>query len=171
MKKLLTLIALVAATSGFAASPYVGASAGYLIDDETGFYTARVGTDLLQTQGLTHSVEAEIGYASDKDMGLKIEIVPVLANYRFSGAIGSSAHRFYAGAGAGFSRQKLTGFVEDDAWAFAAQAFGGVETSVTPRTSFTLGARYLWVNKYTIANVGIGSSDDVSIEFGIRFRL
>jgi opacity protein-like surface antigen len=171
MKKLLTLIALAAATSAFAASPYVGASAGYLIDDEIGFYTARIGTDLVQKGGLTHSIEAEIGYASDTAYGVKLEIIPVMANYRLSGNLGTSPFRFYAGAGAGFSRQKLTRLIHDDAWAFAAQAFGGVEAVLTPRASLTLGARYLWLNDYTIANVGIGSSDDVSIELGIRFRL
>lgn len=171
MKKLITLIALSIATSAFAASPYVGASAGYLIDGETGFYTARIGTELAQAGGLTHAIEGEFGYTSDKDFGLKLEVIPVMANYRLSGNLGTSAHRFYAGAGAGFSRQKLTGFVHDDAWTFAAQAFAGFESSITERTSATLGARYLWLNKYTIANVGIGSSDDVSIEFGIRFRL
>ena len=125
----------------------------------------------MQDKGLTHSVEGEVGYMSDKDYGLKLEVIPVMANYRLSGNLGTSQFRFYSGAGAGFSRQKLTGLVHDDAWTFAAQAFGGVETILTPRTSLTLGARYLWLNNYTIANVRIGSSDDVSIELGIRFRL
>ena len=172
MKKLLTLIALTCASSAFAANPYVGASIGYLIDGEEDFYTFRVGTEIAQDKSLTHSLEGEIGYTSEKESGLKLEVIPVMANYRLTGGLGTNTNfRFYSGAGLGFSRQKLTGWVRDDAWTFAGQVFGGVETSLTPRTSATLGARYLWLNKYTIANVGIGSTDDVAIELGIHFRL
>ena len=172
MKKILTLILLSAASSAFAGNGYVGTSVGYLLDGEEALFTARVGSDVAQANGLIHSIEAEIGYASEKDAGVKLEIVPVMANYRVSGPLGQSQYNFYSGAGAGFSRQKLTGFgYGDDAWAFALQVFGGVEMKIAPSTSLTLGARYLWINKYTIANVGVGSSDDVALEIGVHFRL
>lgn len=171
MKKLLSVILLSAATSAFAGTPYVGASVGYLIDGEEALFTARVGTDVAKTNGLVHSIEGEVGYTSDSDFGLKLEIIPVMANYRIAGPLGHSQVNFYSGAGAGFSRQKLTGLVNDDAWAFALQAFGGVEIKVAPSTSLSVGARYLWINKYTIANVGVDSSDDVAIEVGVHFHL
>ncbi|MEO6004818.1 MAG: outer membrane beta-barrel protein [Opitutus sp.] len=172
MKKILTLILLLTAGSAFAGNPYVGTSAGYLIDGEEPLFTARVGSEIAQSNGLLHSIEAEIGYASEKESGVKLEIIPVMANYRLRGTLGHSEVNFYSGAGAGFSRQKLTGFgFGDDAWAFALQVFGGMEIKVAPSTSLTVGARYLWINKYTIANVGVGSSDDVALEVGIHFRL
>jgi len=171
MKKLITLILMSAASLAFADSPYAGASVGYLVDGEQAFFAARVGSEVAHGGGLIHSVEAEVGIGSTIDSGLRLNFVPVMANYRVTGATGHPGLSYYAGAGAGMSRQKLTGWVEDDAWAFAFQAFTGIELALTPRTSATLGARYLWINNYTIANVRMDSDDDVAVELGFRVRL
>lgn len=170
MKKLISLILISAASSAFASAPYAGTTVGYLVDGEQAFFSARVGSEVAKSGGLIHSVEGEVGIGSTTDSGLRLNFVPVMANYRLTGATGQPGLSYYAGAGAGMSRQKLTGWVEDDAWAFAAQAFGGVELALTPTTSATIGARYLWLNNYTIANVRMASDDDVVVELGFRVR-
>jgi opacity protein-like surface antigen len=171
MKKLITLILVLAATSTYAGTPYAGASVGYLRDSEQAFFAARVGSEVARAGGLIHSVEGEVGIGSTIDSGLRLNFVPVMANYRLTGLTAYPGLSYYAGAGAGMSRQKLTGWVEDDAWAFALQAFGGVELSLTPSTSVTLGARYIWINNYTIANVRMDADDDIGVELGFRVRL
>ena len=171
MKKLISLILLSAASSAFAGSTYLGTSAGYLVDSEQGFFAARIGSEVAKAGSLTHNVELEVGVGSTLDSGLRLNLVPVMANYRLTGETGQPSLGFYSGAGAGMSRQKLTGLIEDDAWAFAFQAFAGIEVAVTPTASFTLGARYLWINNYTVANVRVPSGDDVSVELGFRLKL
>ena len=171
MKKLLTLILLAAAPAAFAAAPYAAATAGYLIDGEQGFFAARIGSEVAANNGLIHSIEGEVGFGSTIDYGLRLNFVPVMVNYRLRADSGNPGLSYYIGGGAGASRQKLTGFIEDDAWAFALQAFGGIEYKLAPTVSMTVGARYLWINKYTLANVGIDSGDDVALEIGFRVRM
>ncbi|HTO05026.1 MAG TPA: outer membrane beta-barrel protein, partial [Opitutus sp.] len=160
MKKLITLILLAAASSAFAASPYVGASAGYLIDAEEEFFAVRIGSDIAQVKGLTHSIEGEIGYVGDSEGGLSLDLVPVMGNYRISTQPAANNVSFYAGAGLGISRVKLSGWLNDDDWAFTVQGFAGVEYKVTPALSLNLGARYIWLDDVSIGGASIDLGDD-----------
>ena len=170
MKKLITLILLSAASSAFAASPYIAASAGYLIDAEEEFFAVRIGSNIAVVDGLTHSIEGEIGYIGESEGGLSLDLVPVMGNYRITSQPAANNFSFYAGAGLGVSRLKLSGWVEDDDWSFTAQAFAGVEYKVTPALSLNLGARYIWLDDVSLGGVSIDLGDDVAIEAGIRFR-
>lgn len=170
MKKLITLILLSAATSAFAASPYAGASVGYLIDSEEEFFAVRLGTQVAQSQGFSHNIEGEVGFASDGESGISLDLIPVMANYRLTGALGQTNLGFYAGAGVGATRLKLSGWgYNDSSWSFATQAFAGVELKVTPRTALTAGVRYLWIDDDTLSGITAEVGDDVALEVGVRF--
>ena len=171
MKKLLTLILLSAATTAFAASPYVGASAGYLIDLEEPFFAARIGSEVARANGLVHTMEGEVGIATEKNLGLTAHYIPVMANYRIASEFGAGQVGFYAGAGLGSARIKISGFGLDySSWTFAVQAFGGVEYKVTDAYSLTLGARYIWIDDVDAYGSSVDIGDDVAVEVGIRFR-
>lgn len=171
MKKLLTLILLSAASSAFAASPYVGASAGYLIDLEEHFFSARLGSDVAQAQGLIHSIEAEIGIATEKEFGATADFIPVMGNYRIASDLSQNPFGFFAGAGLGTARIMVSGYgLEDSAWTFAVQVFAGVEYKVTTAFSLTLGARYIWIDEVKLLGTSVDVGDDVALEAGIRFR-
>ena len=171
MKKLITFILLSAASSAFAASPYLGANIGYLVDNEDAYFTTRIGSVVAQANGLTHSAELELGYTTSTDYGFELELVPVMANYRITTNRDSSKVEYFGGGGLGVSRVKLNGWGADDAtWAFAVQAFGGVEYKATPTVSLTLGLRYLWIGRAHLFNVKEDVGDDLSVEAGIRYR-
>ena len=171
MNKLLTLILLSAATTAFAANPYVGASVGYLVDSEEPIFTARLGTDVAQVKGLTHSLEVEVSLVTETESGVTIDLVPAMMNYRFSGPISQGRSNFYFGGGAGFSRLKAHGFgakVSD--WSFSFQAFAGIEHKLSPALTFVVGARYIWIDDFTISGIDIEAGDDVALEVGLRYQ-
>lgn len=170
MKKLITLILLAAVTSANAELPYAGASVGYLIDSEEAYFAARIGVDVAQVHGLTHSVEVEVGLASLDESGAGLDLIPVMANYRLA-SVRERQVGFYAGAGLGTARLKASVFgFDDSAWTFAAQAFGGVQYNVTPVMAITAGLRYIWVDDVDLYGSSIDVGDDVSVEVGVRFR-
>ncbi len=172
MKKLFTLVLLAAVTSACAASPYVGASAGYLIDGEDAFFATRLGFDVANANTLTHSVEAEIGFASDKALGLTLDVVPLMANYRLTSQVAPDKLGYYCGVGAGASRLRLSGWgLRDNTWAFTVQAFAGIEYPVSPAFSVLLGARYIWIDEASMVGVTAEIGDDVAVEAGVRIRL
>jgi opacity protein-like surface antigen len=172
MKKLLTVILLSAATSAFAASPYVGASAGYLIDSEDELFSVRIGAAVAQSAGLSHNIEGEVAFSSLSESGINLDLLPVMANYRLTGPVGTQTKLgFYAGAGLGATRVKLSGWgYDDNSWAFAAQAFGGIAYNVSPKAALTVGARYLWIDDVTLGGISAEVGDDVALEVGIRFQ-
>jgi opacity protein-like surface antigen len=171
MKKLLTLILLSAASSAFAAQPYVGASAGYWIDSEEAYFAARIGTSVAQTTGLTHNVEVEVGFTSLSGSGIDFDMLPVMANYRLVSEREQSKFGFYAGAGLGATRLDVSGFgLSDDNWGFSVQAFGGVEYKVAPKVALTAGVRYLWIDDTKFFGTSTDVGDDVGVEVGVRFR-
>ena len=171
MKKLLTALLLSAATSAFGASYYTGGSVGYLVDSKDAYFTGRFGVDVAKTNTLTHSVEAEIGYSHDSDSGLKLDIVPVMANYRLTAPLAQSKFSLYAGAGLGATQVKLYGWgYNENDWAFTFQAFVGAEYSVTPNVSLTAGTRYLNIGTASVGGIRAKVGDDDSLEAGIRIR-
>lgn len=171
MKTLLTLLLLTAATSAFAARPYVGASAGYWIDSEDNYFAARIGTTVAQATGLTHNLEVEVGFTSLGESGIDLDMLPVMANYRLISERDQSKFGFYAGAGLGGTRLDVSGFgVSDENWAFSVQAFGGVEYKIAPKVALTAGVRYLWIDDANFFGTNTEVGDDVGLEVGIRFR-
>jgi opacity protein-like surface antigen len=171
MKKLLTALLLSAATSAFGASYYTGGSVGYLVDSKDAYFTGRFGVDVAKTNTLVHSVEAEIGYTRDSDSGLKLDLVPVMVNYRLTAPLAQSKFSLYVGAGLGASQVKLSGWgYHDNDWAFTFQTFAGVEYSVTPTVSLTAGGRYLNIGTASVGGIRGTVGDDGSLEAGIRIR-
>jgi opacity protein-like surface antigen len=175
MNKLITVFALLTAVStASAARPYAGAAAGYLIDSEEAYVSARFGFDVAQTQTLTHSLEGEIGVTSDSEEGISLDIVPVMLNYRATASYLDKVE-LYSGVGAGVTALSLDvdymGFkYGEDETTFSAQAFVGAKFNVSSKVSFTLGARYIWINDAEFLGEDIKVGDDVSIEAGIHIK-
>lgn len=186
---------------------YVGASAGFLIDAEEGFFTGQIGREIYQDEMFTHSIFLEVGYSDLENDGNELDLtdafnfspgdsftgdadieatfIPVTLNYRldydFTPRLG-----LYIGAGAGAAFIDVDGeFLDpgntideatgDSEASFFAQAFAGLTYDVTDSFELSLGARYMWIDDYsvTLANgneVDVDDNDDVSIELGGRFK-
>jgi hypothetical protein len=175
MNKLTALFALLTAVSAAsAAKPYVGAAAGYLIDSEEAFVSARVGFDIAKTPALTHSLEGEIGFSTDSESGISLDLVPVMLNYRATASYTDKID-LYSGFGAGFTALKLDvdylgyRYKENDT-AFSAQTFVGAGFRVSEQVSITLGARYIWINDAEFLGYDFEVGDDVAIEAGVHVR-
>lgn len=171
MKTLLSsILALALASSAVAASPYIGASVGYLIDGEEELISARLGFVVAESAQVNHGLELEVGYSGASESGVDLDVIPVFANYR--GTLNTSEKiSLQFGGGVGFSRVKASGFgVNFSDTPFSAQAFAGVGFRTTERSSIDLGARYIWFDDVSIAGVNLGSSDDVAVELGFSIR-
>ena len=176
MKKLLSTLVLITglAASAQAATIVVGVDAGYLIDSEEEFLSARLGFEVARTGDFAHHLEFEVGYTDDKEGGIKADLVPLTANYRFT-APASGKWSYYAGAGLGLARARIDGAsifgpikLSDEA--FAVQAFGGFAYQATPAVTLSLGAKYLWVDDVKFAGTNFDVGDDVAVTAGISFR-
>jgi len=171
MKKLLSLVVLVTASSAFAANAYTGASVGYLLDSEEAYFAGHIGVEVGKSASLLHGLELEVGYASDNESGISGDIVPVLANYRLKVQPASNALGFYAGAGIGASYIYLSGYgLSDSSWSFTAQGFAGLEYRAAPNVSLRAGARYLWIDDVKLFGYSAEVGDDVALEAGVSFR-
>ncbi|MBA4137719.1 MAG: hypothetical protein C0518_10420 [Opitutus sp.] len=175
MKKFLTTLLVL---SGLAASAQaaviVGLDAGYLVDSEEEFISARVGFEVANTSAFSHQLELEIGYTDTKEFGLKGEIIPLLANYRFV-APSSGAWGYHAGVGAGMARSSIKGSfggfgVDFNDESFAAQAFAGVTYQAGSNVTLSLGAKYLWIDDVNFAGASVEVGDDVALSAGISFK-
>lgn len=176
MKKLLSTLVLITglAASAQAATVIVGVDAGYLIDSEEEYLSARLGFEVARTGNFAHHLEFEVGYTDDKEGGIKADLVPLTANYRFT-APASGQWSYYAGAGLGIARARIDGVsifgpitLRDEA--FAVQAFGGFTYQASPAVALTVGAKYLWVDDVTFASRRTEVGDDVAVTAGISFR-
>lgn len=171
MKKL-SIIALLAASLAVSAQAViVGASAGYLMDSKEAYYSARLGHEFKTVSSFSHIGELEIGYTSDSDSGTKIEILPVMINYRADLAKEGSAWGTTFAVGAGSARTSVKTWLGNfDDWAFAAQGVAGVTYQAGPSTRLTLGARYLWIGDVSFLGQDIEVGDDVALEVGVSFK-
>ena len=175
MKKLLTTLVLI---SGLAASAQaaviVAADAGYLLDSEEEFFSARVGFEISHANAFSHQLELEVGYTDAKDGGIKSDLVPLMVNYRLA-ANANGPWGYTLGAGAGFTRARIDGAsifgpvkLRDEA--FSAQAFAGVTYAATDKVSLSLGAKYLWIDDVTFASQSFEVGDDVALTAGISVK-
>lgn len=162
------LLTLACATSAHAI--IIGNSAGYLLDHERPFLTARVGGVFYDGLIADHIAELEFGYSSDTVNGIKTQFLPATVNYRgqfgISGPLGG-----YVGLGAGMARSSVRAFgvtVED--WTGVAQAFAGVSLAVGKSATIDLGARYLRVHDVKEFDYKVAIDDDIAIEAGFHLR-
>lgn len=175
MKKFLTTLVLI---SGLAASAQaaviVGADAGYLVDSEEEFFSARVGFEISHANAFSHQLELEVGYTDTKDGGIKSDLVPLMLNYRLAANV-NGPWGYTLGGGAGITRARIDGVsiygpikLRDEA--FSAQAFAGVTYATTDKVTFSLGAKYLWIDDVTFVGQSFEVGDDVAITAGISFK-
>jgi opacity protein-like surface antigen len=174
MKHLICSLLLIASASFAVAKPYVGASFGYLIDSEESMISGHIGYNLASGTGATHGIELEVGETSFREEIFKASITPILANYRFAVPFGSRFD-FFGGLGLGLSEVRVSGRgfatgIRDSDSGFTAQAFAGFAFNVTPKVSFTVGARHFRIGDVELFDVEDTLGDDTSIEAGIRIR-
>ncbi len=175
MKKFITTLLVITGFAASAQAVIVGVDAGYLIDSEEEFISARVGFEVAQSNAFSHQLELELGYTDMKEGGAKGEIIPLMANYRFVAPVAESGWSYYLGAGVGAARVSVDGVstggpvtLRDEA--FAVQALAGVSYQLNATASITLGARYLWIDDVTLAGTSFEVNDDVALSLGVAFK-
>ena len=171
MKKLVSVLLLV---TGLAASAHaaviIGADAGYLVDSEEEYISARLGYAFKADASLVHQLELEVGYSKAEDSGAEGELIPVTLNYRAE-TIAANRLGFYFGAGAGFAATDVSAYgFSDSGTSFALQAFAGVNFKVTNSFALHLGAKYLWIDDVDLFGTDVEVGDDVAITAGLSFR-
>ena len=195
MKKLLVLTVLAcAANSLMALSPYIGANAGYLVDSEKEYLTARVGIEFAKTQKLSHNVEFEIGrYSDGNDYGSE-KLLPLMLNYRGVVPVTKNLSIFVSAGGGvsivdieatvyryqspafqmGNNLQLVGGYVaskeSERSNSLSAQGLAGVEYRVARSLSVVAGARYLWIGDAKFLGQTFRVGDDVSLEGGLSYK-
>ena len=170
MKQFVSIALVAAALAVSARAITVGADVGYLIDSEEVFTSGRIGQVLRSGDSLSHQVELEVGYTSQTESGVKGSFLPVTVNYRAE-SIAANKLGFYYGAGAGFTRTKVSGFgISDTGTSFAAQGFVGASYQVTDTTSLHLGAKYLWIDDVKLLGSKIEVGDDVVLSAGLSVK-
>ncbi|HEY0864201.1 MAG TPA: outer membrane beta-barrel protein [Lacunisphaera sp.] len=174
MKKLLTALFIATGLAASAQALIIGADAGYLLDSEEEYLSARLGFEFKAQEALSHQIELEIGYSQADEAGLSADILPVTLNYRLQAA-GTGGFGYYAGLGAGFARTSIDGAsifgpVRLRDTSFAAQAFAGVTYQVGPSTTLSLGAKYIWIDDANFAGSTVEVGDDVALQAGFSFK-
>lgn len=181
MKKLIAMLAALAAVPAASAAGYFGASIGYLTDLEEPLYALQLGGTIAQSATQSHNLELEFGYASASESadvdGIGVDgdadLTMLLGNYRLLVPI-SKGVDFYAGAGAGLTQLKmkisaLGDSESDDDNVFTWQVFAGIAAKISQTASVTLGARYISLDNADLFDVEVDPGDDIAIELGVRF--
>lgn len=175
MKKFITTLLVITGFAASAQAVIVGVDAGYLIDSEEEFISARVGFEVAQSNAFSHQLELELGYTDMKEGGAKGEIIPLMANYRFVAPVAESGWSYHVGAGLGAARVSVGGVstggpakLRDET--FAVQAFAGVSYQLNATAAVTLGARYLWIDDVKLAGTSFKVGDDVALSAGLSFK-
>lgn len=175
MKKLLTALFII---TGLAASAqaviFVGADAGYLLDSEEEYLSARLGFEFKASETASHQLELEVGYSAAKEFGLEADLLPVTLNYRLQ-LPGSGKFGYFVGAGAGFARTTIDGVstggpVRLRDTTLALQGFAGLTYQAGPSTTLNLGAKYIWIDDANFAGTTVEVGDDVALQAGFTFR-
>ncbi len=174
MKKLLTALFITTGLAVSAQAVIIGADAGYLLDNEEEYISARLGFEFKATERASHQLELEIGYSVAKEFGLKADLLPVTLNYRLQ-IPGSGKLGYFVGAGAGFSRTTIDGVsiigpVRLRDTTLALQGFAGLTYQAGPSTTLNLGAKYIWIDDANFAGTSVEVGDDVALQAGFSFR-
>jgi opacity protein-like surface antigen len=175
MKKFITTLLVITGFAASAQAVIVGVDAGYFLDSEEEFLSARVGFEVAQSNAFSHQLDLELGYTDRKVGGAKGDIIPLMANYRFVAPVAESGWSYYVGAGLGAARVNVDGasingpvrFREE---AFAVQALAGVSYQLNATAAITLGARYLWIDDVKLAGSPAKLGDDVALSAGLSFK-
>ena len=169
-KTILGFIALLGLASvASAANPYMGFSAGYLLDGKDPLFCTRLGFELARQEKLTHSVEAEIGITRSTDYGITLDVVPIMANYRLGIELAPKLS-LDIGGGLGMTWNRLKYYGSSSDVAFAYQLFTGLNFSVNEKTSLCAGVRYIDIGEATLSGITAELGDDVSLELGVKFK-
>jgi opacity protein-like surface antigen len=174
MNKLVSLALIATSLAVSARALVVGVDAGYLLDGEDEYVSARLGHAFKADANLAHHVEIEVGFISDKEAGFKGEILPVTLNYRAE----SKAEKlgYYFGVGAGLARTEVSGpgsgvpRISDNDSSFAAQAFAGLSYNASPAVVLHAGVKYIWIDDVKLFGINAEVGDDIAITGGISFK-
>lgn len=164
-KRLISTLTVLIASVTVANAAYVGASIGYLIDGEEEMLAATVGTAFSKSENTSHNIELEIGYISDSESGISVDVTPVMVNYVMKSSKPNGVG-FYAGAGVGYSFIDLSYYDysgEELTW----QLLLGMQYAFNENASLKLGYRYFLIDDFE--NTGIDLDDNI-IEFGVVFN-
>jgi opacity protein-like surface antigen len=147
-----------------------GVEAGYLVDGEEAYFSARFGGEIKAATSYSHQIEVEVGYTRETDSGLKLSLTPVTVNYRLE-STGENKLGYYFGLGAGTVHASVSGFgFSSSDSALALQSFAGVKYRVSPNASLNLGAKYLWFGKADFFGANARIGDDVALTAGVSIR-
>jgi opacity protein-like surface antigen len=170
MKKLIALAILATSLAVSARAIIVGVDAGYLLDSEEEYISARLAFPLKVQGTLTQQLELEAGITSMEDSGVKGDFLPVTVNYRLestpAGKLG-----YYFGAGVGSAFVDVSGFgLSDNDVTLALQAFAGVTYRASAAVSLHAGLKYLWMGDAELFGSSLEVGDDVVLSAGISFK-
>jgi len=176
MKKLVSVLLLATGLAASAqAAVVIGADAGYLVDAEDEFISARLGYAFKANASLVHQLEVEVGYSSQEEFGIEGEFIPVTLNYRVE-TVAANRLGFYFGAGAGFADTEVSFAgsgvpkISDSGTSLALQAFAGISFKATNSVALHLGAKYLWIDDVDLFDTSVEVGDDVAITAGLSVR-
>lgn len=170
MRTILTLAFIAAGLSSPARAVIIGNSAGYLIDHEKTYLTARVGGEFYSGELIRHIGEFEIGYVFDSGSGVETEVLPMTLNYRIQFG-GDGLFAGCLGIGAGMVRYEVSDHgARDDSWAPAGQGFAGLSIRLFKKGRIDLGARYLRLRDVELLGRRVADGDDIAIEAGFHFQ-
>ncbi|NDV61969.1 porin family protein [Puniceicoccales bacterium CK1056] len=162
----LTLIALMGFQS-VQAGAYLGAGVGYMIDSEEELLTVHFGYEVAKKGKVSHNVEIEIGHVEDSEMGVDLEINPLMLNYRAVNTENNS-YDLYFGLGIGTSNVDVDVFgISDDDNVLTVQAMVGMDFKLNQTASLRLGYRYLYLESVELFDYDLDDLDDHLVEVGL----
>jgi opacity protein-like surface antigen len=165
---------------------FVGGSAGYLNDAEEGYFAAHIGLDTpWNLGGWNMAMLAEIGYTGNDTTGsllnspleMETDLVPVTFNVKFERPLTGNLSAYLGGGlGAAFVSTDATspflpGELSDDETVFTGSLFGGLLYNVNNAFEIYGGARWMYLNDYSILGTKTDADDDWLFEIGLRFNL
>lgn len=166
MLKKLSLIALIALPS--LSANYIGFSVIALQDTEEPFFATRLGMSFNESEDYSHNAEIEVGAYSDEgpmvfDRTIEIDVIPVLANYRFRlTPAGGLVVVAGVGIGGAIVNTEVPAFGVDEQIVFTGQAFVGGGYQFGDTYELLASARYLALDDVEAAGIDL----DVAHGFG-----
>lgn len=172
MKKIpfLLFLGLFCSLSCSAATPYVGASVGYLVDSEDPIYGAHFGAELFRSGAYVHCLEGEVLHSTSNDRGVRFNVTPLMVNYRFGIDFPQGVYCNF-GAGVGVTKTSVKYWIVSDSdKAFTYQLLGSVGYMLSKEISIEAAVRYIDIGSAKMVGVKADVGDDVSFELGFRCR-
>lgn len=174
MKRILTALLFITTLAATARAVHVGFDAGYLVDSEEEYLSARVGFEVAKGNTFSHNLELEVGFTDSSEEDFNGDIVAAMANYRLASE-GHGKWGYYLGAGLGSARVSIDGVstggpirLRDNS--LALQALAGVTYRLGERVDLTAGARYIWIDDVTFVGTSFDVGDDMAVSLGLNFK-